>query len=220
LLDRDFPAAKLKVIRYGIEPEADGERPEPPERPYLLFVGRFVEKKGATHLLDAMRTLESDGTAVDLVLIGDGPMIERLRRQASALKHVHFLGWLPNHEVRRRMRSALALCVPSVEARSGDAEGLPNVVLEAMACAVPVIGSQAGGIAEAVEHGRTGFVVPQADPRAIAEAAGRLLHDPALCRRMGHAARAAAIERFSAIAQSRLLEDSLLAVSDRPAAER
>ena len=64
-------------------------------------------------------------------------------------------------------------------------------------------------------HGRTGFVVPQADPRAIADAAGRLLGDPALRRRMGDAARATATARFSAIAQSRLLEDALLAVSDR-----
>jgi colanic acid/amylovoran biosynthesis glycosyltransferase len=218
LLARNFPAAKLKVIRYGVEPEADGEIQQPADRPYLLFVGRFVEKKGVAHLLEAMRTLESESAAVDLVLIGDGPIAEALKRQASGLKHARFLGWLPYDEVRRFMRGALALCVPSVAARSGDAEGLPNVVLEAMACAVPVIGSQAGGIAEAIEHGRTGFVVPQADPQAIAEPARWLLRDPALRRRMGHAARDAATARFSAIAQSRLLEDALLAVSNRGAA--
>jgi colanic acid/amylovoran biosynthesis glycosyltransferase len=218
LLARDFPAAKLKVIRYGVEPEADGETPPPPERPYLLFVGRFVEKKGVSHLLEAMRALESEGAAIDLVLIGDGPMGEMLKLQSSGLKHARFLGWLANPEVRRLMRSALALCVPSVAAYTGDAEGLPNVVLEAMACAIPVIGSQAGGIPEAVEHGRTGFLVPQADPRAIADAVGRLLGDSALRRRMGDAARAAATARFSAIAQSSLLEDALLAVSDRSAA--
>jgi len=215
LLARNFPAAKLKVIRYGVEPEADGEIQQPADRPYLLFVGRFVEKKGVAHLLEAMRALESESAAVDLILIGDGPIAEALKRQASGLKHARFLGWLPNDEVRRFMRGALALCVPSVAARSGDAEGLPNVVLEAMACAAPVIGSQAGGIAEAVEHGRTGFVVPQADPQAIAEPVRWLLRDPALRGRMGHAARDAATARFSAIAQSRLLEDALLAVSNR-----
>jgi colanic acid/amylovoran biosynthesis glycosyltransferase len=218
LLARDFPAAKLKVIRYGIEPEGDGETSLPRDRPYLLFVGRFVEKKGVAHLLDAMRSLESEGAAVDLALVGDGPMAEALRRRATGLKHVRFLGWLPNHEVRRSMRGALALCVPSVTARTGDEEGLPNVVLEAMACALPVIGSEAGGIAEAVEDGRTGFLVPPADPRAIAGAAGRLLGDPALRSRMGHAARAAANARFSAVAQSRMLEDAMLAVSGRLAA--
>ena len=212
LLARNFPAAKLKVIRYGIEPETDGLSQRPVEQPYLLFVGRFVEKKGIEHLLDAMRTLESEGTSVDLVLVGDGPMTEELKHQAASLTRVRFLGWLPNQEVRRVMKGALAICVPSVAAQTGDSEGLPNVVLEAMACAVPVIGSNIAGIAEAVEHDNTGFLVPPADPPAIAAVARQLLDDPALRSRMGLAARAAATERFSAVAQSRMLEDALLAV--------
>ena len=213
LLARNFPAAKLKVIPYGIEPEADGGSQRPAERPYLLFVGRFVEKKGIGHLLDAMRALESEGTAVDLVLVGDGPMAEVLKHQAVGLTRARFLGWLPNQEVRRVMKGALAICVPSVAAQTGDSEGLPNVVLEAMACAIPVIGSNIAGIAEAVEHDNTGFLVPPADPPAIAKVARRLLGDPALRSRIGLAARAAATERFSAVAQSRMLEDALLAVS-------
>jgi colanic acid/amylovoran biosynthesis glycosyltransferase len=111
------------------------------------------------------------------------------------------------------MKGALAICVPSVAAQTGDSEGLPNVVLEAMASAVPVIGSNIAGIAEAVEHDNTGFLVPPADPLAIAAVARQLLNDPALRSRMGLAARAAATERFSAVAQSRMLEDALLAVS-------
>jgi len=112
------------------------------------------------------------------------------------------------------MKGALAICVPSVAARTGDSEGLPNVVLEAMACAVPVIGSAIAGIAEAVEHDRTGFLVPPADARSIAAAARRLLGDPALRSRMGRNARAAATKCFSAVTQSRMLEDALLAVGD------
>jgi colanic acid/amylovoran biosynthesis glycosyltransferase len=213
LLARNFPAAKLRVIRYGIEPEEDSGPPQPAERPYLLFVGRFVEKKGVEHLLDAIRALEAEGTALDLVLVGDGPMAEALKHQAADLKRAQFLGWLPNQKVRRVMRGALAVCVPSVAAGTGDSEGLPNVVLEAMACAVPVIGSDIAGIAEAVEHDRTGFLVPPADPWSIAAAARRLLGNPGLRLRMGHAARAAATERFSAVAQSRMLENALLSVS-------
>ena len=213
LLARNFPAAKLKVIRYGIEPEADGGSQRLAEQPYLLFVGRFVEKKGIEHLLDAMQALESEGTSVDLVLVGDGPMTEALKHKAASLTRVRFLGWLPNQEVRRVMKGALAICVPSVAAQTGDSEGLPNVVLEAMACAVPVIGSNIAGITEAVEHDNTGFLVPPADPPAIAAVARQLLNDPALRSRMGLAARAAATERFSAVAQSRMLEDALLAVA-------
>jgi colanic acid/amylovoran biosynthesis glycosyltransferase len=213
LLARNFPAAKLRVIRYGIDPEEDSGPPPLAERPYLLFVGRFVEKKGVEHLFDAIRAVEAEGTALDLVLVGDGPMAETLKHQAADLKHAQFLGWLPNQEVRRVMRGALAVCVPSVAARTGDSEGLPNVVLEAMACAVPVIGSDIAGIAEAVEHDRTGFLVPPADPKSIAAAARRLLGNPGLRLRMGHAARAAAAEHFSAVAQSRMLENALLSVS-------
>jgi len=84
-----------------------------------------------------------------------------------------------------------------------------------MACAVPIIGSAVAGISEAIEHDRTGFLVPPADARSIAIAARRLFGDPELRRRMGLAARAVAIERFSAIAQSRMLEDALIAVGDR-----
>jgi colanic acid/amylovoran biosynthesis glycosyltransferase len=213
LLARDFPAAKLRVIRYGVEPELDDGSPQPAEPPYLLFVGRFVEKKGVGHLLDAMRILGAEGTALDLVLVGDGPLAETLKHQAADLTRTRFLGWRPNHEVRRVMRGALAVCVPSVTASTGDSEGLPNVVLEAMASAVPIIGSDTAGIAEAVEHGRTGFLASPGDPRSIATAVRRLLGDPALRRRMGLAARSTAAERFSAIAQSRMLEDTLLAVS-------
>jgi colanic acid/amylovoran biosynthesis glycosyltransferase len=218
LIARNFPPAKLRVIRYGIDTDAETGEPEPAGRPYLLFAGRFVEKKGVEHLLDAMRILEAEGSAVDLALIGNGPMIEALKRQAAGLARARFLGWLPNPEVRRMMRGALAVCVPSVAAQSGDSEGLPNVVLEAMASAVPVIGSEIAGIVEAVDHGRTGFLVPPADPRAIAAAARRLLTDDALRSSMGFAARRAAVERFSAVAQSRLLEQALLTVSSAPAA--
>jgi glycosyltransferase involved in cell wall biosynthesis len=170
------------------------------------------------HLLDAARALEQEGAGVDLVLIGDGPMAEMLKHQASGLTRMRFLGWLPNREVRRAMTGALAVCVPSIAARTGDSEGLPNVVLEAMACATPVIASKVAGIAEAVEHDRTGLLVPPADPRSIAGAVRRLLGDPELRSRMGLAARAAATERFSAVTQSRVLEDALLAVSRNQAA--
>jgi len=218
LIGRGFPAAKLKVICYGVEPETDNCPVPAAERPYILFVGRFVEKKGVGHLLDAMRILESEGASVDLTLIGDGPMAEAFRQQSDGLRNARFLGWRPNQEVRRAMRGAIAVCVPSVPARGGDSEGLPNVVIEGMAAAVPVIGSNHGGIGEAVEHGRTGFLVPPGDPHAIAAAVRRLLGDPALRRQMGLAARAAANEHFNAVAQSHFLEDTLLAVSHSPAA--
>ena len=94
---------------------------------------------------------------------------------AAPLGNIEFTGWLPNAELRRRMRGALAVCVPSLAASDGDAEGLPNVVLEAMAEGVPVIASRHAGIPEAVEHEVSGLLVPPGDPEALAAALRRLV---------------------------------------------
>jgi len=217
LLARGFPPGKLEVIHQGVELDAaEAGATDAVGDPYVLFVGRFVEKKGVSHLVNAMRLLEAQGSAAKLVLIGDGPLSGMLREQARELKRVAFLGWLPNSEVRRWMRGAVALCVPSATARAGDSEGLPTVIFEAMAEAVPVVGSDHAGIAEAVAHDTTGLIVPEGDPRALAAALASLIERPELRQRLGTAARAAAVERFSALQQSRRLEAALLRVAGDP----
>jgi glycosyltransferase involved in cell wall biosynthesis len=216
LLARGFPAAKLDVIHQGV----DAPQPAPSGRqagdPTVLFVGRFVEKKGAAHLIDAMRLLEQRGSPARLVLVGDGPLAPELRARAAGLRGVSFAGWLANFEVRRLMREAAALCVPSVAAQGGDSEGLPTVIFEAMAEGTPVIASDHAGIAEAVEHGRTGLLAPPGDPLALADALGSLIADQDLRHRLGMAGRLAAAERFDAARQSRRLEAALLRVIGGP----
>jgi glycosyltransferase involved in cell wall biosynthesis len=206
---RGFPPEKLKVIHQGVELDA-AEAVEAAGDPYVLFVGRFVEKKGVSYLIEAMHLLEDRAR---LVLIGDGPLAGALRDKARGLQRVEFLGWLPNTEVRRWMRGAVALCVPSVTGREGDSEGLPTVIFEAMAGSVPVVGSDHAGIAEAVEHGMTGLIVPEGDPPALADALLSLIERPELRQRLGAAARVVAAERFSALRQSRLFEAALLRVA-------
>jgi colanic acid/amylovoran biosynthesis glycosyltransferase len=214
LVARGFPSAKLRVVHYGVEPGDPGAlNPTPaPAQPYVLFVGRFVEKKGVAHLIEAMRILQARNLDIRLVLIGDGPMAGELRRKAEALRNAQFLGWLQNREVRSWMHGATAVCVPSVTAQSGDSEGLPNVVIEAMAAGTPVVASRHGGIDEAVEHGRTGLLVPPGDPNALASALCLLVQDQQARHRMGEAARQRFADCFDAMAQSRLLEDALLSV--------
>jgi len=172
----------------------------------------LCRKKGVTYLIEAVRRLEATGKDVRLLLVGAGPLEAALRRATACLKHVEFRGWMPNNELRRWMRGALALCVPSVHASDGDAEGLPTVVIEAMAAGTPVIGSHHAGIGEAIEHEQTGFLVPEQDPDAIAAALRRLLDDPGLRRRLGENARSAAVEHFDMFKQSRRLEARLLEV--------
>jgi len=212
LLARGFPGEKLLVHRFGVnldnQHSADDNGPDG----YVLFAGRFVEKKGASYLIEAMRRLESEGRDLRLVLIGVGPLANELKRAATALKKVEFIDWVPNTELRHWMRGALALCVPSLQASDGDAEGLPTVVLEAMAAGTPVIGSRHAGIGEAIEHERTGFLVEERDPEALAAPLRRLDDEPGLRRRLGENARGVAVERFDMIKQSRRLEDKLLSI--------
>lgn len=213
LAARGFPPEKLHVLRYGIEGHGCDVLETPPAfAPYVLFAGRFVEKKGIAYLIEAMRRLADEDRDLRLVLVGDGPQGSALRRQAARLPNVEFRGWIANRELRGWMGAALAVCVPSVQAKNGDAEGLPNVVLEAMAAGTPVVGSHHAGIGEAIEHDRSGLLVPPGDPAAIAAALRRLLDEPGLRPRLGDTARAVASEQFDALTQSRRLEDLLLSV--------
>jgi glycosyltransferase involved in cell wall biosynthesis len=212
LLARGFPREKLYVQRSGVNLDTPIEPGDPAPAGYVMFAGRFVEKKGVTYLIEAVRRLEAEGRDVRLLLVGAGPLEDGLRRATASLKHVEFRGWMPNNELRRWMRGALALCVPSVHASDGDAEGLPTVVIEAMAAGTPVIGSHHAGIGEAIEDERTGFLVPEQDPDALAAALRRLLDNPELRRQLGENARSAAVEHFDMFKQSCRLEARLLEI--------
>jgi colanic acid/amylovoran biosynthesis glycosyltransferase len=212
LIARGFPPEKLFVQHSGVNIDSQYGPDDPAADLYVMFAGRFVEKKGIPSLIEAVRRLEAEGRNLRLVLVGEGPMEEELRRAAAALRRVEFRGWMPNNELRGWMRGALALCVPSQRAADGDAEGLPTVVIEAMAAGTPVIGSRHAGIGEAVEDEHTGFLIPEQDPEALAAALRRLSDEPELRQRLGENARRAAVEQFDMFTQSRRLEEALLGV--------
>ncbi len=215
LVARGFPAGRMRVIPLGVEIEPPSP-PAPTVHPRRIsFVGRFVEKKGIAHLIEAARILAARGSPIEVMLIGDGPDADRLREQARALPGIAFTGWLPSREARRHVREGAALCVPSVISQDGDADGLPTVIVEAMADGVPVIGSRQAGIAEAVEDRTTGLLVPPGSPQALAEAIETMLALPEMRSAMGAAARRVVEERFNAASQSRLLEDTLIAVTQK-----
>jgi colanic acid/amylovoran biosynthesis glycosyltransferase len=214
LLARGFPPEKLFVHRYGVELDGsdDAAPPIAPDKPFILFAGRFVEKKGIGFLIEAMHRLAAEGRDVRLKLVGDGLIAGELKRAAADLRSIEFPGWIPNRELRQLMRGALAVCVPSVEAASGDAEGLPNVVIEAMAAGAPVVATHHAGIGEAVEDQRTGLLVPSGDVAALTTALRRLVDEPETARAMGREARRVALDRFDAMTQSRRLEEKLLEI--------
>jgi colanic acid/amylovoran biosynthesis glycosyltransferase len=196
------------VLPIGVElasspPTARRER-------VLLFAGRFVEKKGIAVLADAMRRLRSNGDTIKLICAGDGPLRSTLEALARDIPGVELAGWLSPADLAARMETALALVVPSVVAADGDAEGLPSVVVEAMARGCAVVGSNEGGIAEAVTDDATGLLVPPGDAVSLAAAMHRLSSEPELASRLARAAFGVAGERLNAIHQSATLETILL----------
>ena len=205
---RGVPDHKLRVLPIGVEPP--DAPPRTPREGGLLFVGRFVEKKGIAVLADAMRRLRAMGDMTPLTCAGDGPLRPLLETLSRDIQGVTLTGWLDQASVASQMDSAKGLVVPSVIAANGDAEGLPSVVPEAMARGCVVIGTQQGGIAEAVKHGQTGILVPPGNAAALAAA----MHDlsTAADRGTGLAQKAFrfVLEDLNAVTQSRLLEQMLL----------
>ncbi|MBC7249090.1 MAG: glycosyltransferase [Anaerolineae bacterium] len=156
---------------------------EPQTVPLILSVGRLVEKKGFSHLLDACAILRDRGIAFHCMIIGEGPERTRLERQRALLglnDLVSLPGSQPFAEVVTAMRCAAVFVQPSVIAQNNDRDGIPNVVLEAMAMGVPIVSTEVSAIPEVVQHDVTGLLVPQRDAVALAEALARLLSDAAL----------------------------------------
>ena len=147
----------------------------------LLFVGRLAEKKGVRFLLEALALMATPDTRVRLQIVGDGPLrqgLEELARQLHIGHQVEFLGARPYREIPVHMAAADILVAPSVEASDGDCEGLPTVILEAMAAQLVVVTTPVGGITQVIEDHQTGRLVPAGDAGALAEVLDHLLSDP------------------------------------------
>jgi colanic acid/amylovoran biosynthesis glycosyltransferase len=208
---RGVSAAKLIVLPIGVEVSSSPPAAVSPDA--HLFVGRFVEKKGISVLADAVRRLRASGDPTPLICIGDGPLRPLLESLAREVPGITLTGWLDPEAIRPRLANACSLLVPSIVARDGDAEGLPSVIPEAMTQACPVIGSDQGGIAEAVQHNRTGLLVPPNDAQALAAAMRRIVTEPGLRGSLGAQGFAVAASSLNARLQSAKLEALLLSVA-------
>jgi glycosyltransferase involved in cell wall biosynthesis len=162
----------------------------------MLFAGRMVEKKGAIVLIEALRDVGPElGWSLDLV--GDGPLRGRLQTAAAGLAGpTRFRGVLDRTALARAMGECEIFVLPSTPAASGDQDGLPVVLLEAMAAGCAIVASRLPGIDEVLTDGQTGLLVPPRDPGALRAALVRLLDDPPLRVRLGAAA-AAAVQAYS-----------------------
>lgn len=130
----------------------------------ILFVGRMVEKKGPSILIQAFAAVRRQVPDAELVMIGDGPLLPACRSLAASLQvPVQFLAAVQNSRVQQEMRQTRVFCLPSITAANGDAEGLGMAILEAQAAGVPVVTSARGGAAEAIEDGVTGYAFAESD---------------------------------------------------------
>jgi colanic acid/amylovoran biosynthesis glycosyltransferase len=237
--------AKVRLNYHGISLDRfpPATRPAAPARPHIVSCGSLFERKGFADLVRACALLQARGVAFHCTLIGDGPqrpILERLVEASGLREHVTLTGALAPTEVARACAGADVFALPCL-ARSvgaGDAEadalkaleawfegprseikdGIPNVLVEAMATGAAVVASAIAGIPELIEDDVTGVLVPQKDPVALADALAALLADPARRRRLGERAAADVRARFDRRVNVTALTDIFATYLDGPTA--
>jgi colanic acid/amylovoran biosynthesis glycosyltransferase len=188
--------AKVRVVHCGLDGEFLAQTLTPPPRtPRLVCVGRLCEQKGQLLLLRALHRLREQGTRIELVLAGDGemrPEVEALIAELGLADQVRITGWIGGDTVRQEILEARALVLPSF------AEGLPVVLMEAMALGRPVISTYIAGIPELVNDGEHGWLIPAGDVQALADAMRQVLqYDDRALAEIGQRAHQRAAARHS-----------------------
>lgn len=203
----------LAKLQYSVPRRADGELTR------LVSIGRFVEKKGFAYAVKAIARIVNSGYKISYNLIGDGelrPELERLIDQLGVGDHVRLPGCMPHSKVVLHLRNSHVLLAPSVTGTDGDQEGIPNVLKEAMAMGIPVIGTIHGGIPELIENGKSGFLVPERDVEALADRLMYLIDHPERWPEMSSHGR----ERIEKYYDINRLNDTLVELYEQPAMKR
>jgi glycosyltransferase involved in cell wall biosynthesis len=172
----------------------------------LLAVGRLVRKKGLDVFVEACGLLDGRGVSFEAEIVGEDDDVgenfsvgDDLRRRITRLRledKVHMLGQMGQEELYHHYRRASVFCLPCRVLDNGDRDGIPNVLLEAMWCDVPVVTTQVSGIPELIEDGINGVLIPENDPEALARAVHVLHADRDLARRLACAGRESVSQRF------------------------
>jgi glycosyltransferase involved in cell wall biosynthesis len=218
---REEDWAKVQVVRCGLDEDLLRAEPtEVPDVPRLVCIARLDEQKGHLLLLDAVSRLAADGLQFEVVLVGDGPLrgrIERTVRDAGLEHHIRLLGWTSGDEVRKVVLASRALVLPSL------AEGLPVVLMEALALGRPVITTAVAGIPELVEPGVSGWLLPSGSSEVLEHALRDVLHTPVYrLAEMGRAGKAVVARNHDAVREAgklvRLFRSAVRGIAIEPAA--
>jgi glycosyltransferase involved in cell wall biosynthesis len=206
-----MPAARVSVIPYGV----DVERYQPDQGPtqalrtalhlpagqnILMAMGRLVYKKGFSYLIEAMPGILARFPNTVLLIAGEGDLRAELERLAETLgvrQQVLFAGHVAWQDTPAYLALADLFVLPSILDQAGNVDGLPNVLLEAMASGCAIVASDVAGVPDVIVHGQNGHLVPEKDAGALAEGICTLLGDPSLRHCLGEAARAATLDHLS-----------------------
>ncbi|MDH3298071.1 MAG: glycosyltransferase family 4 protein [Gemmatimonadota bacterium] len=185
-------AARARRVYNGLDLSAFAYT-DPDVRPLdVVAVGRLVEKKGFEDLIEALGILKQRNLPLNCMLIGEGPLEDQIRARIAGLglgDRVQMAGPCPQREVKARVRSAAVFAAPCVVGADGNRDGLPTVLLEAMALGTPCVSTDVTGIPEILSHRQTGLMVAQREPAGLADALHELVRDRALRIRLARQAR-------------------------------
>jgi glycosyltransferase involved in cell wall biosynthesis len=186
--------------------------------PLVLAVARLVEKKGLEDLIRASALLRDRGLQFSCHIVGDGvlgPSLRQLIHRLDLDRIVTLDGAVDQDEVVAWYRRATVLALPCRVARDGDRDGIPNVLVEAAACGVPIISTPVSGIPELIVDGESGLLVPPRDPAALAQAIERMVHSVDLRQRVRANARKRVEQTFDVRRNARTIGRELRAVMVR-----
>lgn len=225
LLEIGCPEAQATTLHLGVDMTEFAPKTRIPRGPHeplrLLSVARLAEKKGLATAILAVAKLRAHGVTVSLRIVGEGEHLDRLtalRGMLNLQRFVTFVGALDTAGVRRELDDADVFLMPSVTAKNGDEEGIPVVLMEAMAAGVPVVASRHAGIPELVAHERTGLLIDESDVDALATAVARYGERPAFARDIAAAARAFVEQEFNIATQGAAFSSLLHRLIETPVA--
>jgi glycosyltransferase involved in cell wall biosynthesis len=194
-------AAKIRVSYNGVDLARfrSSDRPRLERTVSLLAVGRMVEKKGFIHLVRAVGLLRNRCAGLTCTIVGGGRERSRLREEINRRglrSSVVLMGPLHQERVRELMQSCGCFVLPCVRAKDGNIDGIPNVLIEALACECPSISTRISGVPELIENGVTGLLVEPGDEQALADAIHTMVTNPELAVELAAAGRRRVAERF------------------------
>src|SRR3989339_964378 len=199
-----FPPEKLVVHYTGIIPQNYNFNEKSyrfGEKSKIIFVGRFVEKKGIEDLLRATRVIVEEYPNVELHVVGDGDAIykkniKELAKRLGVANFIKFEGMLTHQNTLELFYGMHLMVQPSKKAPNGDTDDLPFVLLEGQASGLPVVSTDHVGIPDGIDNGKTGFIVKEGDFRAVAEKVKAFIENPGLLKEFSLNARIFVVEKF------------------------